>query len=413
MDLALTHPTDGYYSGMQWLLGPRGHFSTAPRLSQAFNEAVGKLLEELIDASLDACGAPPGAADRPGVDGSPAAVALLELGAGEADLAQALLQRWETTRPDLRGPLTYTILEVGEHLRAQQQRILAKAMGSGWKIRWAETVGEALAGAAATVMVGNEFIDALPVHLVDVRGAEPVEAWVETQPGGSGTGAGASVGAAVGMAVREVWDALSPEANTELLAVFGTTEVGALRPLTRDGIIELRPAAGSFLRQSATRAPAVCLLTIDYGEWFAGPDADSGCAADAAAEEGEAAPGLGRVADAVQRPLCGRTLRGYFRHQLVSDPYVRVGRQDLTADVDFRALDVHGRQAGFETVLFASVADLLRANGGDERLEALRREAARPSQAALDADQQAAVLEGLLDSRGLGGAFKVMLQVKE
>jgi SAM-dependent MidA family methyltransferase len=411
MELALTHPTDGYYSRTETLLGPRGHFSTAPRLSRAFNGAVGRLLEELIDAALLA-GAP--AARPAGSPGVRPGVTLIELGAGEADLAEALLERWQPDRPDLRERLTYTIVEVGEELRAQQRRILAGAMDRGWRIVWAETVAEALAGAGATVVVGNEFFDALPVHVIDVGGAAPTEAWVELEAAvaEASAGPGGQTTAAAGRPVREVWGALSGEAETELRHVFGTADANSLRALTRDGIIELRPSAGELVGRLAAGPTAVCLLTIDYGEWFAG----SGCAQPASS------PSL---------PPNRGSLRGYFRHRMVRDLYLRVGRQDLTADVDFRALDLHGRSAGFETVLFSTVADLLLADGGRERLESLRRVAgamatgasaacgslpAAPddgaSPRALDADREATVLEGLLDAQGLGGAFKVMLQVR-
>jgi len=267
-------------------------------------------------------------------------------------------------------------------------------MAGGWRVQWSETVDAVLAGPVPAVVVGNEFVDALPVHLVDVRGERPLEAWVELGPS-----------AGEDAAVREVWDALSEDAEAELRALFGSTDGPDLRPLTRDGIIELRPATGILLRQLAAGSPAVCLLTIDYGEWFGEP----GATPDAPSAESDA--GLGRPATRLRS--YGRTVRGYFRHQPVADPYERVGRQDLTADVDFRALDAHGRQSGFETVLFTTVAELLLADGGEERLEALRREALHPSSTTLDADHQATVLEALLDEQGLGGAFKVMLQVRE
>jgi SAM-dependent MidA family methyltransferase len=373
MELALTHPTEGYYSRAARLLGPRGDFSTAPRLSQAFNDALGRLLEELIDAVLAPAGvaAPVGA---PGAD----RVTLVELGGGEGDLAKALLARWARTRPDLRERLSYVMVEVGDRLRRRQQALLANFREAGWEVRWAGSPEEALAAAGAAILVGNEFIDALPVHIVYVRGEEPIESWVTPD--------------------REVGDRLSREAETELGELFGTTDPVVLRRATRDGTMELRPAAGQLLHNAALRVGPVCLLTVDYGEWFSAP----------------APAGRGREPQGpVPSPLRRRTVRGYFRHQVVPDPYVRIGRQDLTADVDFQALDHHGRQVGLETVLFSTVAGLLRANGAEQQLERLRAEAASPSPRALSSDRQASVLEQLIDEQGLGGAFKVMLQVKE
>jgi SAM-dependent MidA family methyltransferase len=380
MELALTHPVDGYYSRAGRLLGPRGDFTTAPRLSREFNLAVSRLVEELVDGFARA-GIRGPAASAP-APGSVATVALVEMGAGEGDLAKAVLGDWESRRPDLRGLVTYRPVEVGERLRARQRRALSFAARRGWRLDWAGSAGEALDGAAAAVVVSNEFFDALPVHVVDVGGPAVREAFVEPVQGETAGHA------------REAWGPVSPEAEAELSAVFGTTDPAALRRLTRDGLLELRPAAGTVMRGLAAADVPTCVLTVDYGEHFSGA-----ARADAGQEAGP--------------PLRGRTLRGYFRHQLVSDLYARVGRQDLTADMDFAALDVHGRRCGFETVLFTTVAALLRANGGEDRLARLRAKAAAGAAAALDADREATVLGALLDPEGVGGAFKVMLQVKE
>lgn len=381
MELALTHPTDGYYSRTCSrtgpLLGRRGHFSTAPHLSPAFRRAVGRLLTELVDASLVAAPAAAGPSET-GALGRPA-FAVIELGGGEGDLVGAVLEGWQETRPDLREHVVYSIVEIGEGLRARQRKAVSGMVARGWEVRWADDLTGAVAGTRPAVIVGNEFVDALPVHVVDVRGPRPLEAWVSVDPDGSGR-------------VSELWDGLSQEAEAELRLLFGGANCERLRSLSRDGIMELRPAAGSLMQQIAAIMPEGCLLTIDYGGWFRGTEAGTGCRCGPSGE-----------------PSYGRTLRGYFRHQLVTDPYVRVGHQDLTADVDFRALDLHGRETGLETVLYTSVAALLLADGGEEELRALRA-GARDS---LEADRGAAVLEALLDEEGLGGSFKVMLQVRE
>lgn len=396
MELALTHPTDGYYSLVGGrtgpLLGRRGHFSTAPYLSPAFRRAVGRLLTDLVDASLfdasqvasSVSGVPAVAVPSKGRAVGRPPVAVIELGGGEGDLARAVLRGWQETRPDLRERVVYSIVEIGEDLRARQRKAVSGMVARGWEARWANDLSEAAACTRPTVILGNEFVDALPIHLVDVRGSRPLEAWVSVDAGGSGR-------------PSECWDDLSHEAEAELRLLFGGASCDRLRGLSRDGIIELRPAVGSLVQQVAAIMPASCLLTIDYGSWFRGVEAGAGCHC------GPLGPGPS------DEPRYGRTVRGYFRHQLVTDPYQRVGRQDLTADVDFRALDVHGRESGFETVLYTSVATLLLADLGEEELRALRARAGD----SLDADQEAAVLEALLDEEGLGGAFRVLLQVRE
>ena len=52
MELALTHPTLGYYSRVEHLLRAGGDFSTAPALSPFFSRTLARLVTELVDAAL-------------------------------------------------------------------------------------------------------------------------------------------------------------------------------------------------------------------------------------------------------------------------------------------------------------------------------------------------------------------------
>jgi hypothetical protein len=56
---------------------------------------------------------------------------------------------------------------------------------------------------------------------------------------------------------------------------------------------------------------------------------------------------------------------------------------------------------------------LLAADGGEKRLSELLATANAPTAEALEADREAGVLGRLMDHEGLGGAYKVMLQVRE
>ncbi len=333
-------------------------------------------------------------------------------------------------RSDLRDAVIYSIVEIGPELEKRQASVLGDLMRRGWRVQWGPTLDSmgdrSGADSPSAIIFGNEFVDALPVHLVDVNGPVAREAWVEladlsglgvaagdtargaaalggAPAGGAGDGGaaalgGAALGDAAGGPLRryeavEEWGELSSQAREELRSVYGSTDPDALRSLTRDGVIELRPAVKSLLAEAALVAHGVCMVTVDYGEWPAGMH-DAGS----------------RGSCREQPPvLIGKTVRGYFKHQLTGDPYARVGSQDLTADVDFRALGLHGTESGFETVLFLTVAGFLQAAGAEEELSRLRKEAA----GSLDADREAAVLAALLDPEDVGGVFKVMLQVKE
>lgn len=381
MELALTHPSDGYYCQARNPIGGRGDFSTAPLLCPEFNQALARLLEELVDGAFTA-------------QGGGGEVAVIELGPGGAELAHAVLAGWQAHRPDLRRRVSWVLVEIGGVLRNKQRRVLSNLMCNGWTVEWADDLEAALAGeperkgGQVKVILGNEFVDAIPVHVVRVDKEQTLEAHVELTEA---------------HAAREVWREPSLAARQELEFLFGTVESSALRAWTQDGVLELRPGVRKLLVQAAEKGEGVCVLTVDYGDVFGRGSAalqnSSGMIASACA-----APGP---------PLYRRTLRGYFRHQQTRDLYARVGRQDLTADVDFRAFDLHGRAVGFETLFLTSVADLLQAHGAEKRLQLLAHRAGRPDGGALGAGRQLSILSALLDRKGLGGAFKVLLQVKD
>ena len=382
MDLALTHPVDGYYCQTQGLLGPRGHFSTAPRLSQAFCGAVRRLLEELIGRRWR--WPPVRPAGRYPASALPRGRArwLLELGAGEADLGLALLRSWDAERPDLRESVTYTILEVGEHLRARQRRILAKVMEGGWPVRWVEDVGEALSGTAAAVVVGNEFIDALPVHLVDVRGPRPAEAWVELQP--AGVGAHVGPGAERGRVRRSTKSGTHSQRRRRLNCwlVRDGPEAGALRPLTATASSrcgrQRRLCCRARRRRAGGLPPDHRLRGVVEGARRRVPSGRR--------RHAPSPPYATRLLPASGGcgPLCSYRASGPDRRRRFS-----VARH-------------HGRRHGFETVLFTTVADLLRADGGEDDWPRCEERRGVVFSGALDADHQANVSESTPRRAGTG-----------
>lgn len=374
MEMALTHPILGYYSRADRLLRHGGDFSTAPAISPFFNWTLARLVTELVDASLAAA-----TIDRPSV---------VELGGGEGHLAEGVFRYWQSERPELREKIAYRVLEVGAGLQRRQAAAVEELVAAGWGIEWGADLEEACAGTRPVVIVGNEFVDAMPVHLVAVDDDRLREAYVQaTHP-----------------SLVQTWGELSAAAAAEIELLFGTLDPRRLSAFSEDGILEVFPGLGELTRQVATVMPSGSFVNIDYGEWFPG------------------LPQVGERWGLEGRTRRRRTIRGYFKHQMVLDPLARAGRQDLTADVDFAALDLHGRREGLETVLFTTLAAFLRGGGAEGELRALRAAAAATATSStetaaaadpLEADRQATVLENLLDERDLGGAFKLMVQVKE
>jgi SAM-dependent MidA family methyltransferase len=133
MELALYAPGLGYYAGGATKLGGAGDFITAPESGSLFARLLARQVAELL---------------RPGD-------ALLEFGAGSgalaADLLPELARRGHAPR--------YFILEPSDELAARQRARLAHYAP---RVSWLTELPAGFRG----VMLANEVVDAMPVHLV-------------------------------------------------------------------------------------------------------------------------------------------------------------------------------------------------------------------------------------------------------
>jgi SAM-dependent MidA family methyltransferase len=139
MDLALYAPAMGYYSGGAHKFGAAGDFVTAPELSPVFAQTLAAQVRQILALS------------------SPQ---IIEVGAGSGQLAADLLRELES-----RGvlPESYAILELSGELRARQRQVIAAQVPHLLsRVSWLERLPERFAG----LVLANEVLDAMPVHLV-------------------------------------------------------------------------------------------------------------------------------------------------------------------------------------------------------------------------------------------------------
>jgi SAM-dependent MidA family methyltransferase len=139
MELALYHPTLGYYMGSLPKLGEQGDFVTAPEISPLFAHCLGRQCVQVFSEL--------GLSD------------ILEIGAGSGKLAGDLLLFLEK-----KGvlPKRYQILEISPYLRQRQQAWLKVQIPHlfyliEWLVDWPP---HPIKG----VVFANEVVDALPVH---------------------------------------------------------------------------------------------------------------------------------------------------------------------------------------------------------------------------------------------------------
>ena len=346
MELALYAPGLGYYSGGRRVIGtgPQdgSDFVTAPELTPLFGQVVATQLRQALDAT--------------GTN------EIWEFGAGTGALAEQLLgelgERIER----------YTIVDLSGTLRDRQHQRLQKEHPSlVHKVVWADSLPDALEG----VIVGNEVLDAMPVHLMSWDG----ERWLERGVGlaGSDTPPDAMPDAGADVAPRFVWlDRPAPEGvrppteRTDSEYVPGT-------------VTETHGQAEAFVATLAERMTRGAAFFLDYGF-----------------PEGEY----------YHPQRTGGTLMCHHLHQSDPDPLVKVGEKDITSHVNFTGIALAGQEAGWEVLGYASQGRFLTNCGLGEAL-------ARTGEASTAEQFKArGAMQMLLAEHEMGELFKVIGFVK-
>jgi NADH dehydrogenase [ubiquinone] 1 alpha subcomplex assembly factor 7 len=320
MRIALAEQGAGYYATRD-PLGAAGDFVTAPEISQMFGELIGLWC---VDAWEKA--------------GAPDPFLLVELGPGRGTLMADAL-RAAKVRPAFLSALRLHLVEISRPLRALQE----ERLGSFHPL-WHDDLTTLPEGPA--LMVGNEFLDALPIHQFQMTG----EGWRERGVGLSGDAL--------------TWALLPPGPQVALLQA-------AHRKAKTDEIAEVCPAALSHARMVGERVTqdGIAALFIDYG------------------------PAASAVGDSLQAVKAHR----------FCDPLAEIGVADLTAHVDFAAIASAARESGVRIFGPVAQATFLEALG-------IRTRAALLSAKAIEGDRAAIAqgMARLIDPRQMGSLFKVL-----
>ena len=162
MQLALYHPTLGYYTSRREVIGRTADYLTSPELSPLFGAMLGRQLHEMW-----------GRLDRPHRFDT------VEAGPGTGVLARDVLAWAARTAPDFAAALNYTLVETSPTLAERQQATLA-AEGLA-----AESRDDLPSGVTGCIF-SNELLDAMPVHRVAVEGGALREVYVTRDGDGFG-----------------------------------------------------------------------------------------------------------------------------------------------------------------------------------------------------------------------------------
>ena len=147
MDLALYHPTLGYYSRTPHRTGRTGDFYTSVDVGPQFGALLAAQIDEMYHL-LAATGA--------------SVFDLVEVGAGNGQLARDLLDAAESTYPELYSDIRLTLVETSATARDVQPDTLGRH--SARLTSSAATMPDQISG----TILANELLDALPTHAVSM-----------------------------------------------------------------------------------------------------------------------------------------------------------------------------------------------------------------------------------------------------
>ena len=280
MELALYAPGSGYYSAGSAKFGQTGDFVTAPEISSLFGRTLARQVAQILQL----------------VGGN-----ILEAGAGSGRLALQLLCELERLG---NLPAQYFILEVSADLQQRQQATFREqAPHLLNRIVWLSALPATFNG----IILGNEVLDAMPVHLLSWQTNGVHERGVMYQENAF------------------VWRD-QPLAQGKLLDVASEIQVPP------GYVSEVNLAARGFIASLAHALQHGIILMIDYGfgasEYYH-PQRTQG------------------------------TLMCHYRHYAHAEPFYLPGLQDITAHVDFSAIALAGIDNGLQLMGYTTQASFL------------------------------------------------------
>ena len=289
--------------------------------------------------------------------GSRSHFALVEMGAGSGQLAVDILNYLSRKQPEFYQTISYYILEISPQLLAKQQHYINSHLLESVPIIWSDwSQLPKLTGC----FFSNELVDAFPVHQIVIESGQLKEVYVNCQQG-------------------KFQESLEKPSTDELLSYFQMLDIDILS--YPDGYrSEVNLQAKLWLENIAQKLETGYLITIDYGY-----DA--------------------RRYYHIQRNA--GTLQCYYKQKRHSDPYLYLGKQDITASVNFTALERWGTELGLELVGVTKQALFLMSLGLGDRLNELSSGCYNVS----DLLKKRDALHQLIDPVGLGN-LQVLIQSK-
>lgn len=277
---------------------------------------------------------------------------LVELGSGGGEFLEGVLKELES-RNQLKG------FQVWACERSRSARdLLSRRLSRFPKCRVLSSLEdiERIGGVEGCIF-SNEFFDAISFHRLKFTGSTWQEIFVEEKNG----------------QLVEAVGALSNPALLDTVDLSGLDFLEGQKIEIRPNISETWNAWGQLLTRGF-------VVTVDYG--------------------------YPRHQLMSPRRLNG-TVMCYHQHEANKNPFGFIGRQDITAHIDFTQLAEEGRRNGLEPVLFCSQGQFL-THMGQEKIQTFL-----SSAPPLEQPKRMAALQQLIHPDAMGEAFWMLIHQKE
>ena len=244
--------------------------------------------------------------------------ALVEMGAGSGHLAIDILNYLSQKQPDFYHKITYYIIEISPRLREKQQEYITSHLEVPVTVIWCDwSELPRITGC----FFSNELVDAFPVEQIVIDNDQLKQVCIKYEQG-------------------KFHESLETPSSQELLEYFQMLEIDILT--YPDGYrTEVNLRARQWLKNIARTLETGYLITIDYGY---------------------------TAQRYYHRQRSEGTLQCYYRQHRHNDPYFRPGQQDISASVNFTALELWGANLGLDLVGSTKQALFLMSLGLGDRL---------------------------------------------
>jgi len=346
MEMALYYPDMGYYSSPERMIGRAGDFFTSPHQHPIFGAMIAKQMIEMWE-----------------IMGRPSEFSAVEVGAGAGYLSKDIFDylcrpcgdpEFADKKRTFLTSLKYLIVEPFFHFRSKQRDIL-KDHTEERRITWTSSLKEA--GEIRGCVFSNELLDAFPVHVIEME--DDIEIGLKE--------------ICVGFDGKEFIEE-KIDASKEITDYIKQFNIDLLPGYRTEVNLRIR----DWLDETTEALTEGFILTIDYGytsrEYYSE----------------ERSKG---------------TLLCYHKHQFNENFYQRVGKQDITAHVNFSSLKLWGETRGLKTLGYCPQGTFLAASGIDEIITELY--AGSP-----DYLSEVSKIKTLILPQGMGETHSFMVQYK-